>query len=61
MIKNRKKYQKKYIKALCNIFFNELATLTCDVACSKLKRDGENMVVLFCQTNILYNFAMKRN
>ena len=30
------------------------APLTCDVICSKLYRDGENMLVSFCQTNTLY-------
>ena len=43
---------KKYIKALNNLFY-ELAALTRDVICSKLWRDRENILVLFCQTNTL--------
>ena len=46
------KMPKKYIKALNNLFY-ELAPLTRDVICSKLWRDRENILVLFCQTNTL--------
>ena len=34
------------MKALSNIFY-ELTTLTCDVICSKLYRDGENKLAPF--------------
>ena len=33
----------KYIKALSNIFCNKLATLTCDITCSKLYRDRKSI------------------
>ena len=36
--------------------FYELAPLTLDVICSKLWRDGENIVVSICQTNTLLIF-----
>ena len=34
-------------------FFYELPTLTRDVTCSELYRDGENIFVSFCQKNTL--------
>ena len=46
---------KKYIKALSNIFY-ELAPLTRDKICSKRKRDGENILASFCQTNTLSGY-----
>ena len=48
----QQKMPKKYIKALSNIFY-ELAPVTHDVICSKLKRDGENILASYCQTNTL--------
>ena len=38
-------------------FFYELATLTIDVTCAKAFRDGENILVSFCQMSalIIYN------
>ena len=44
--------QKKYVKALSNIFY-ELAPLTNDVICLKLYSDGENILASFCHTDTL--------
>ena len=54
MMKNNQKKKKKnkaqkYIKALSNIYFYEHAPLIH----SKLLRNGENILVSFCQTNTL--------
>ena len=48
---------KTYMKALKNIFY-ELAPLIRDVTCSKLSRDGENILMSFCQTNTLSLIAL---
>ena len=50
---NKKKIPKKYMYTYSSILYSKLATLTCDVTCSKLQRDGENILVPFCQTNTL--------
>ena len=47
-----RKVTKNEKKALSNIFY-ELVPLTCDVICSKLQRDEENILVSSCQTNTL--------
>ena len=53
MMKNNQKKKKnnaqKYIKALSKIYFYEHASLIH----SKLLRNGENILVSFCQTNTL--------
>ena len=48
------KNAKKYMEVLSNILFMNSLPLTCDAICSKLYRDRENILVPFCQTNILY-------
>ena len=59
-MENNQKIPKRCIKALCN-FFYEIAPLTHDnLICSKLWKDGENMLVSFCQTNILLNKLQSR-
>ena len=50
MMKNNKSMRRKYMKALVDIFY-ELAPLT-DVISSKLQRDGENILVSFCQNTL---------
>ena len=50
MMKNNKNMRRKYMKALVDIFY-ELAPLT-DVISSKLQRDGENILVSFCQNTL---------
>lgn len=54
MMKNNQKKEnkaQKYIKALSNIYFYEHAPLIH----SKLLRNGENILVSFCQKNTLLN------
>ena len=51
MMKNKKNI-KKYIKE-SNKKFYEFTPLLRDVICSKLSREGENILVLFCQTSTL--------
>ena len=53
-MKKNKKSPKMNMKALSNIFSNELTPLTHDVIFSKLYRDGKNLLVSFCQTNTLF-------
>ena len=56
-MKNTKKRPYESIK---QHFSYVLTPLTRDVICSKLYRDGENILVSFCQTNTLLRLRVEQ-
>ena len=48
------KNSKKVYESIKSHFSFELASVTLDVVCSKPYKDGENILVSFCQTNTLH-------